>query len=347
MILGLPFLEAMIPARLKAAEAAPRRRMVAIRAGLGLYSPHFFPRDAGRDYRSTPYLDLLAGRRRDLTVFSGLSHPAVDGDHASEASFLTAAPHPGSTSFRNTISLDQLAAEQLAADTRFSYLSLTTLEGESVSWTRGGVMIPADSRPSQVFARLFLEGTAAEVQAQVRRLREGRSILDTVLDEARSMDRQLGKRDRDKLDQFFTSVRGLEGRLVKAEEWAKKPKRRVDAAPPRGIFNAGDTIGRTRLMYDLIHLALQTDSTRLAALSISKTNLVPPIPGITGDWHNLSHHGNDPGKIEELILIEREHLKALRDFLTRLAETKEDESTLLERTIGALREQLGQRREPR
>src|SRR5205085_5823251 len=150
-------------------------------------------------------------------------------------SFLTAAPHPENRGgFRNSISLDQFAAEQIGGDTRFPSLALSC-EGFSLSWTRSGAIVPSDAWPSGVFARLFLEGRPEEVQAQARRLRDGQSILDTVRDQAKTMQSGLGSDDRDKLDEYFTSVRELEKRLAVAEKWSKVPKPKVDAKPPQNV----------------------------------------------------------------------------------------------------------------
>jgi hypothetical protein len=156
-----------------------------------------------------------------MTVLSGVSHPEVDGGHHADIAFLTAAPHPGRGGFRNTISLDQFAANRIGHLTRFPSLPLLVgVEGKrSLSWTSSGVMIPSEKRPSQVFKKLFVQGTAREVDEQVARLREGQSILDAVAGRAKSLERELGSKDREKLDQYFTSVREAEKRLHKAEDW--------------------------------------------------------------------------------------------------------------------------------
>src|SRR5205814_6910245 len=176
-------------------------------------------------------------------------------------------------------------------------------------WTRTAPLIPSHNSPSKVFARLFLTGGADEVRGQVRRLEDGRSILDDVRDQAKSLRSDLGSEDRDKLDEYLTSVRELEQRMVKDRSWAKKPKPKVNVEPPKDIPNAADLIGRTRLLFDLTHLALQTDSTRLVTIMLAGSTYVPPIPGVTLGHHDLSHHGQDPGKLEQLKIIEVEAMK--------------------------------------
>jgi hypothetical protein len=192
-----------------------------------------------------------------------------------------------------------------------------------------------------VFTRLFLEGRPDEVEAQARRLRDGQSILDTVGDQAKAMQSGLGGNDKDKLDEYFTSVRELEKRLARDEEWSKKPKPKVDAKKPQDVTNAADFVGKTRVWFDLIHLALQTDSTRLVTLQLLGTSSVPPIQGVSLGHHDLSHHGQDPTKIEQLKKVELEGMKTLRDFLAKLKQTKEDDANLLDRTMMFFSSNLG------
>jgi hypothetical protein len=333
--LALPWLDVFASANDKPRPAGrERRRMVCMNATLGLHPPCFFPEKAGKDYPLSPYLEILKEYRDDFTVMSGLSHPQVAEGHDSGYSFLTGAHHSGFMrlgGFRNTISLDQLAAEHIGLETRFPTLSLTTV-GDSLSWTRSGVRIQADTQPSGVFARLFLEGTPEQVEAQARRLRNGQSILDHVRDQARTMQPGLGSNDREKLDEYFTSVRELEKRLVATQEWSKKPKPKVDAKPPQNPKDV-DIAARTRTWFDLIQLALQTDSTRLITMVVHGAGGPPPIAGVSHDHHDLTHHGQDPTKINELKLIEVELMKALRDLLAKLKETKEEGVSLLDRTM--------------
>ncbi len=339
--LALPLLDAFQPRGLAAADAGPIRRMVCICTPLGLHPAHFFPVEAGKDYALTPYLDIIKDLRNDFTVISGLSHPDVGSTHDSLYSFLTAAPHPEIRGgFCNSISLDQFAAEHIGGQTRFPSLSLSH-EGFGLSWTRSGALVPSDIYPAAIFARLFLDGRPDEVQAQARRLRDGQSILDMVRDQAKRIQPALGSRDREKVDEYFTSVRELEQRMVVAEQWSKKPKPKVDAKPPQNNMNPADLIGKNRLMFDLIHLAIQTDSTRLITLLLLGTSLVPPIPGVSLGHHDLSHHGQDPKKIEQLKAIELEKMKTVHELLEKLKKTEEQGESLLDRTMVFFSSNLG------
>jgi len=341
--LALPFLDAMWSRRLLAAQAAPPKRLVTVCASLGIYGPDFFPTTVGADYQSTPYLDVLKEHRSDFSVFSGLSHPEQSGrdGHASEMTWLTTAMHPGLGGFRNTISLDQYIAEKIGYETRFPFLALNTGGNNSQSYTRSGVMIPAESRPSKVFAKLFLDGTPDEVKRQMRKLREGRSIMDTVREEAKSFERRVGSADREKLDEYYTSVREMEQRLMKAEDWVQKPKPKVDATVPQDIQDEKDLIGRMNLLFDLVPLALQTDSTRLITILIQGRGDVPGIPGVSMDHHNLSHHGQDPEKIGQLRLVEKAEMGALNRLFTSLKGKKEAGGNLLDSTMVLFGSNLG------
>lgn len=332
--LALPWLSAFAqPA------ARPPRRMVAICTPLGLHPAYFFPEQSGRDYTLSPYLEPLRDFRDDFTVISGLAHPDVGNSHDSIYSFLTAAPHPERRGgFRNSVSLDQFAAARIGDQTRFRSLTLSC-EGFSLSWTPSGAIVPSETSPSRVFARLFLEGRPDEVEAQARRRRDGRSILDAVHGDAKNL--PIGAGDRDKLDEYFNSVRELERGLAKTEEWSRRPRPRVEVPQPRDATNPADLIGKARLMFDLIHLALQTDSTRLVTIMLLGTSSVPPIQGVSQGHHDLSHHGQDPAKIAQLRAIELQKMRTFAEFLAKLRRSTEQESTLLDRTSVFFSSNLG------
>ncbi|MCA9034456.1 MAG: DUF1552 domain-containing protein [Planctomycetaceae bacterium] len=346
--IGLPFLEAMVPTFASAAARAadetrtPPKRFVAACATLGFHTPFLFPEQTGKDYQLTPYLEKLKDHREHFTVLSGLSHPEQQGNngHASEMTWLTSAQRPGLAGFRNTISVDQMIAQEIGIRTRFPSLVLST-SGRSMSWTSSGVEIPGETSPSRLFKMLFIDGTEKEVAAELRQLRRGRSILDTVLGEAHKLEGELGQRDRDKLDEYLTSVRDLEFRLQQSEGWATKPKPPVDTAQPKDISEKNDAIGRQNLMYDMIALALQTDSTRTVTFQLSGMNAVPVIPGVKNDWHNLSHHGKDPDKIDELKIIEEAEFEAFNRFLGRLRSVDENGQSLLHHTAVLFGSNLG------
>jgi hypothetical protein len=261
--------------------------------------------------------------------------------HQASASFLTGAPGAGRPGFRNTISLDQFAADHVGTQTRFPSLALSGEGSGGLSWTRTGALIAADNSPSRVFARLFLEGKAEDMNEKIRSLEDGRSILDDVSDQANSLRSNLGSEDRVKLDEYLTSLRELEQRMVKDESWARKPKPKVQVEPPKDIPNAADLIGRTRLLFDLSHLAIQTDSTRLITIMLAGSSFAPPIQGVSLGHHDLSHHGKDPSKLEQLKIVELETMKTVRDLLAKLKQSQEEGNSLLDRTTVFLGSNLG------
>jgi BMFP domain-containing protein YqiC len=339
-------LDAMTPVFATALKAAAGdapsskpHRIFGICNNLGLLPEHFFPKENGPDYIPSPYLEILKKHRSDFTVFSGVSHPDVDGGHPADNCFLTAAPHPGSAGFRNTISLDQYISERIGHLTRFPSLTLgvNVLQGQrSLSWTGSGVLIPCEEKAAEVFARMFLQGTRAETEAQVRKLETGRSILDAVADQARQLQRTVGARDRDRLDQYFTSVRDLEQRMAMSREWERKPKPKVTAPMPLDPASPKAYMDKVKLMYDMARLAFETDSTRSISLLLDSVNSpVIEFGGLktTDGYHNLSHHGKSKEKLAQLKTIDEWHMKLLAELFSELKSVKEDGEPLLDRTM--------------
>lgn len=322
-----------LPAIGRAAVVTPPRRLFAIHVPLGMMPQFFFPK---KGETSSPYLDLLATHRKRFTTFGGLSHPGVDGNHHAGQCFLTGAPHPGQPTFRNSISLDQFAAEKIGLDTRFPSLAISVRQGEhyadSIAVSRSGVTLPSETSAEKLYRRLFVAGTSAERAATMRRIEAGGSVLDLVLDKAKRLEKSCVVEDRTRLEQYFQSIRELEARLQRNIEWENRPKPRVDYPQPKDISDANQVIAKSKLMFDLIRLALQTDSTRVVTLSLSTFSVVPHVPGVKNETHGLTHHGNEPDKIEELRKIEEAQITAFGDLLTMLADTMETGGTLLDHT---------------
>jgi hypothetical protein len=320
--MALPLLDAMRPA-FSAEKVEVPRRMVAIETNMGILPQFFFPEKAGKDFTPTPYLDKLAKTRDQVTVFSGTSHPGVTGGHAAEKCFLTGTPHPERGGFRNWISLDQFAAEQLGNRTRYSSLVLGVgNEGQTLSYTRSGAPIPIERSPRKLFEKLFIQGKPSEVAAKVEELRQGCSTLDFVGDQASRLNKSLSPADRQRLDQYFSSVRDLEQRLQSAEAWEHKPKPKITAQPPEDVTDGREFARQTQVMFDVIKLALETDSSRFFSLFIDTTVI-----------HNITHHGNRPEVLSELRTKEEGQFEVLGRFLASLAASKEEGDTVLGRTM--------------
>ncbi|MEM7697013.1 MAG: DUF1552 domain-containing protein [Verrucomicrobiota bacterium] len=329
---AIPWLEAMRPSLFaQAAASEAPHRMIFVHLHLGFMDHNFVPKQAGRNYEASPYLKLIDQHRDDYTVITGTSHPGVNGAHSADVSFLTAAPDAASASFKNTVSIDQIAAEKMGQETRFSYLPLG-YDNRSSSYSHSGANIPAIDRPSLLFQKLFVEGSPAERAAISQQLEDGSSIMDFVTESARSMSSRLGARDRDKLDEYFTNIRETEQRLEKNREWQDIPKPKPNADPPKDVTDRADFIARIALMYDMIHLAIQSDSSRVITFNQPNLNDVLPLNGITQGYHSLSHHNGDPDKMRQLALVEKEQMERFCKLLDKLKSTEEDGESLLNRS---------------
>lgn len=320
--MALPWLDAMSRGRAAESNNSPRR-MVCIQTNMGILPKNFFPEGSGAEYQPSRYLQRLSDHRLKMTVFSGVSLPGVTGGHAAERCFLTGTPHPERGGFRNGVSLDQFAAEQLGNQTRFPSLVLAiTNENPTLSFTRSGAPIPADKSARTLFQKLFVQGNPEEVQARMEELDRGRSTLDFVSEQSRRLRRNLSPIDLQRMEQFETSVRELELRLQSAKAWEQRPKPAVAAQPPEENTDPQQFVKRSEMMYDVIKLALETDSSRIVSLMIDTTVI-----------HNITHHGNRPEVLTELQGHEERQFDALNRFLAGLAGVREAGESLLDQTM--------------
>jgi hypothetical protein len=241
----------------------------------------------------------------------------------------------------NSISVDQLLAKHLGHETRFPSLVLALSGSNSPSYTENGAMIPAESSPSSLFTKLFIADSPADRRHQMYRAREGRSIMDVVADDTRSLKRRVGAGDRDRLDAYFTSVRDLEKRLASSEAWVHKPKPTVKASIPLDIANPNDFIARQRLMSDMIRLALSTDSSRYVVCHFGSGSGVVPLDGVGEGYHTLSHHGLDEEKLSQLAIVEKAIVDSWGDFLRSLKDVDERGESILDTTSVLLTSNLG------
>lgn len=332
--LALPLLDAMIPALAKTADDRRAKRFVGVSLALGLHNPNLVPEGSGRDYQASRYLRSIQDLREDFTIVSGSSHPGVTGGHSAEGSIFSACPNMRGTTSRNTISLDQLMAKHLGHETRFPSLVLNTARESSPSYTETGAMIPAENNAIRLFTRLFVDDKPDERERQAELIRQGRSVMDAVAAEAKSLQRELGSSDRDKLDAWFSGVRDLEQRLVANEAWVNRPKPKVDLAKPVAIPRDNE-VAVERIFLDIVHMALATDSTRFVTLHITG-NGVTGIEGVDESYHGLSHHGMDEEKLRQLAIVEQAAIDAWGDFLRKLKT-----GSLLDETMVLLTSNLG------
>ncbi|MBL9190522.1 MAG: DUF1552 domain-containing protein [Opitutaceae bacterium] len=307
------------------------RRMVAIGNMLGFYQPAFFPKKTGRNYDLPTLMAPIAPVRDELTVFSGLDH-GVKGGHFAIHSFLSGVRSIDAKGMpEGNITLDQRAAETIGGATRFPALTIGSEDGLHggcmMSWTRSGTRVPPIPGPRELFRTLFVSDSAAEVSRSADRFSLQGSILDAVNGDAKSLGRQLGARDREKLDEYLTSVRDVEQQLALSRQWSKIPKPQPGIAEPPNTNFVSDL----PVFYDLIALALQTDSTRIATLEIAG-GFNSSAFGIRKDYHALSHHGQEPEAIESLVKIEHYQMEQFARFVQKLASIKDGDARLLDHT---------------
>jgi len=330
--LALPLLESMTPVYGAAAEVP--NRMVFICATLGLHPDYFWPDTSGKEYESTDYLDVIKKHRDDFTVFSGLQHEGQGGrqPHDSQVTWLTAARGPGLGGFRNSISVDQVAAKRLGYVTRFPSISLGSNTSQSQSFTSSGVMVPAEASPANLFAKMFLQGQPEEISRQKQKLNDGRSILDELSSQTKQVFGYVSSSDEHRLEQYFESVRTAERNIAEAQGWIDRPKPSVAAKQPTDIADKTDFTGRVQLLMDLIPLIIQSDSSRVISVMIQDHGIISKVPGVSQPHHNLSHHGQDETKIAELKEIELRVMGCFDSLLTQMKEKREPGGTLLDKT---------------
>jgi hypothetical protein len=310
---------------------AGARRFVAIGNLLGYQTKQLFPTTKGRDYEKTTLLEPLWENRSQMTVFRGLDH-GVKGGHFAVHSFLSGVLNSEAQNRPDgNVTIDQYLADEIGFETRFPSLTVGSEGGIhggcQIAWTKSGVRVPPVTNPAELFEKLF--GNDSK-ERQARRIQENQvqaSILDSVMDEAKSLSKRVNKEDKDKLDEYLTSVRDVEKRLELRQRWVSQPKPKAPFDKPAN-HNAVEDLP---ILYELIALALQTDSTRIATLEIGG-DFMPQHLGIKKDWHGLSHHGNDAEAIASLITLEKYQIEHLGKFITRLSKMNDGERTLLDST---------------
>ena len=299
---------------------APVKRLVTIGTYLGFHTPSWFPKETGADYRMSEVLEPLEDLRSDFSLFSGLDHRASNG-HKNWSNFLTGKATSG-------ISMDQIVANGIGHQSRFASLQVTCGSGGEgrMSFTKEGISLPSIGRPSVLFNKLFTSDANKARMDYV--LSSNRSALDLVLDEARSLKRQVSSRDAGKLDEYFSSVRDVERKVQKQRQWLEVPTPQVDFKLPDFDPVAPDlSLECEAIMYDLMALALETDSTRVLSFLVPGQGQVFTIDGekLSAGYHGLSHHGNDPDKIAEFNQVGKKQVANFGRFLSVLNQKKDAE----------------------
>lgn len=333
--IALPFLESLPrPGRLLAATPASAEpmRMVCVGLNYGLYPGDFFPETTGRDYELTKLLQPLSALKGDMTVFSHLDHPGVKGGHEAVHTFLSGILSEDSKDMPDrNITMDQMAAEFIGAETRFASLQVG-IGGGGLSWTRNGVAIPPITKLQTLFDALFLETTQSKRQRLSESYELNGSILDVVKEDAAALEKRISRNDIEKLDEYFTSIREVEKRLAQSQSWLDSPKPKVDYRMPQPTPD--DFYSEVPVFYDLMRLALETDSTRVISCGINGWSGDSGLPGVTQGYHFLTHHGQDVSRLKELSIIENFHTNQVARFLESLKRSQgSDSSSLLDKTM--------------
>ncbi len=310
---------------------AGARRFVAIGNLLGYQVKHFFPETTGSAFEQTPLLKPLWDVRQHMTVYRGLDH-GLKGGHFAVHSFLSGVLNSEAQNRpHGNVTIDQFMADEIGHQTRFPSLTVGSEGGIhggcQIAWTKSGVRVPPITGPAELFDRLFVSDAP---DRQARRKQENRlqaSILDSVLTEANDLSRRVNREDKDKLDEYFTSIRDVEKRLELRQRWSSLPKPPAPFERPTNKSKVQDL----PMLYELIALALQTDSTRIATLEIGG-DFLPQDLGIDKSYHGLSHHGNDEAAIKHLIALETYQIEQFGKFLARIAKLQDGERTLLDST---------------
>ena len=332
--MALPALESVGFAQIKSASVS--KRLVCIGNSFGFHAPNFFPKGGGKFTSIPPALLPLADHLKNCTLFSNLDH-GVKGGHFAVHSFLSGVKQSQAASMPNgNLSVDQRAAEVLGSQTRFPSLVIGSENGLhggcQMSWTRSGVRVPPIEGPRELFRKLYLQDNQKNQKVFRQKFNLKKSILDATLEDAKSLSKGLTGRDRDKLDEYFTSVREVEMKIHQREKWQsiEKPKPSTDEPVNKNL------VEDIPVLYQLIGLALETDSTRIASFEMAGAQFKTGLLGLKNGYHAYSHHGKKQENIDALLTLEQYQTKCFAKFLDQLANTKSvkgnsllDETTIL------------------
>ena len=332
--IGLPMLDCMRSLSAVEKVKSPSRSIfIYLPNGVNTYEYELI--QSGKNYEFSRILAPLAKHRNNITPISGLYHPNAFGiAHSATQTWLTGAKH-GPTD-KNTVSVDQMIASLAASKTRFPSLELSN-QGQPLSVSPDGIALPTERNPAVVFQDLFVEPKGG-VHKQRRRLQRKQSMLDLVMEDAKSLSNKIGNEDRGRLAQYLTAVREVEIRTERAEVWLETPRPQIESSVAAKL-NRNIQLERLgeylRTMYDIIVLAFQTDMTRVVTFNTGNEGTGPSVPeiGISRDRHSLSHHNGDKEILQQLTRSDEFNIQQFAYFLDKLSELKDGEGSLLDTTV--------------
>jgi len=313
-------------------EANPKKRLVCIASALGMNPEAFFPSSFDPDYELSATLKSLAPLRKDFTVFSHMDHPGIFTKHGAMNSLLSGVDAKKATAGQN-ISMDQVAAAHVGYETRFPSVHISLGGSQGASWTASGIKVREESDPLALFQKLFVNDPAAARKARKLELQQQGSVLDLVRSQAAHLEKRANPADRRKLDEYLTAIREAESRIQGIQRWQDIPKPKVEFDDSVNAHGNMDYPTLSPLMFDLLFLAIQSDSSRVFTAGFGMHNHVIEIDGITDGYHGITHHGNLPDRLRQLRIIDAFYIEQMARFMTKLKRTQTAGGNLLDETM--------------
>lgn len=328
--IALPLLES-----LNAAEGTSTKRMVFVSTGLGMNPRTFFPKETGADFAPSPVLPAMMEHRGEFTLFSHMDHPQIFNKHGGIKSLLNGVNN-GNAKPGENVSIDQVAATHLGYTTRYPSLHISLGGAENASYTPSGIRLRQETSPHDLFKKLFVADSEAARKARAVELEEQGSVLDLIRGQARRLEKGVSRADKDKLDEYLTAIREAEERLQGIRRWqnVEKPKISKDAFDPGAKGDGSMDYGfLSPMMFDLIALALQSDSSRIITANFGMHNKVIELDGVSTGYHSLSHHGNRENHLQQLQIIESFYIEQLARFVGKLKGSASGGGSMLDDTM--------------
>jgi hypothetical protein len=313
-------------------ERRPLMRMVCISSALGMNPEAFFPTSFDADYELSPTLKSLAPLRNDFTVFSHMDHPGIYTKHGAMNSLLSGVDAMKASAGEN-ISMDQVAAAHVGFWTRFPSVHISLGGSQGAPWTASGIKVREESDPLDLFRKLFVNDPKAAKEARKLELDQQGSVLDLVRGQAKRLEQNINAPDRQKLDEYLTAIREAEERIQGMQRWQDVPKPEVDFDSAVNAHGNMDYPTLSPLMFDLLFLAIQSDSSRVFTAGFGMHNHVIEIDGVGTGYHGLTHHGNLPARLKQLRIIDAFYIEQMARFMSKLKNTKTDNGHLLDETM--------------
>ena len=308
------------------------KRMVCISSALGMNPESFFPKSFEPGYALSPVMKPLEPLRKDFTVFSHMDHPGIYTKHGAMNSLLSGVDAKRAAPGEN-VSIDQVAARHIGYKTRFPSVHISLGGGQGASWTPSGIKVREESDPLHLFRKLFVNDSEAAKKARKLELDEQGSVLDLVRGQATQLEKKANQPDRDKIDEYLTAIREAEEKIQGMQRWQELPKPSVEFESDANAHGSMDYPTLSPLMFDLLFLAIQSDTSRVFTAGFGMHNHIIEIDGVKTGYHGLTHHGRRPDKLKELQIIETFYIAQMARFMARLKDTKTAESDLLHETM--------------